>query len=399
MKTNTKILLYLSKKRINKKGECPIYCRITVKGQRCEISTGIYTSEDKYVNGKIIDDETKNSLIEVMVYELNQVKNRFVFNSIEFTCESIKAAYLNKTPAFVKLTVQQLFDEFFESEKKRINKQSETLTYYKRRIKPFLAFLAEKKSNGIAITEIKPRLADELTDWLLITKKYNPNYALKIIQISKMMFNFALKKQYVTMNPFAFVKIKGKQKPLIVLSKEELNSIMQHQFVATRLQQVADLFLLQCFTGMAYVDLMNFDKKTHLQNGFICINRQKSETESLIPVLPETKLLLEKYGYEVPRISNQKYNSYLKEVAEVVGISKAITTHVGRKTCGSILLNEGVSIEVVSRILGHRDTKITQHIYARVNELRITREMGVVNIEIKQEKKTDPLQLEMDLPI
>lgn len=393
MKTNTKILLYLSKKKINKKGESPIYCRITVNGKRTELSTGIFTTSSKWCNGKIKGSETENSLLDKITYSLNEIKNKFVFNNLEFTAESIKQAYLYKSPILPCITVQQLFDEFFESEKKRINKQSETLTYYKRRIKPFLAFLAEKKSKGIAITEIKPRLADELTDWLLITKNYNPNYALKIIQISKMMFNFALKKQYVTMNPFAFVKIKGKQKPLIVLSKEELNSIMNHKFAIVRLQQVADLFLLQCFTGMAYVDIMNFDKKTHLQNDFICINRQKSETESLIPVLPQTRSLLEKYAYQIPKISNQKYNSYIKEVAEIVGIEKQLTTHIGRKTCGSILLNEGVSIEVVSRILGHRDTKITQHIYARVNELRITREMGVVNIEIKKEIESTQLKL------
>lgn len=397
MKTNTKILLYLSKKKINKKGESPIYCRITVKGKRSEISTGVFTSLNKWDNGKIKGSETQNSLLEKILSGINEIKNKFVFNNLEFTAEIIKQAYLYKSPILPCITVQQLFDEFFESEKKRINKQSETLTYYKRRIKPFLAFLAEKKSKGIAITEIKPRLADELTDWLLITKNYNPNYALKIIQISKMMFQFALKKQYVTMNPFGFVKIKGKQKPLIVLTKEELNSIMNHKFAIARLQQVADLFLLQCFTGMAYVDLMNFNKKTHLQNGFICINRQKSETESLIPVLPQTRSLFEKYGYEIPVISNQKYNSYIKEVAEIVGIEKPLTTHVGRKTCGSILLNEGVSIEVVSRILGHRDTKITQHIYARVNELRITREMGVVNIEIKQEKEIASIQLNLEL--
>lgn len=397
MKTNTKILLYLSKKKINKKGESPIYCRITVKGKRAEISTGVFTSLNKWDNGKIKGSETQNSLLEKILSGINEIKNKFVFNNLEFTAESIKQAYLYKSPVLPCITIQQLFEEFFESEKKRINKQSETLTYYKRRIKPFLAFLAEKKSKGIAITEIKPRLADELTDWLLITKNYNPNYALKIIQISKMMFNFALKKQYVTMNPFAFVKIKGKQKPLIVLSKEELNSIMSHKFAITRLQQVADLFLLQCFTGMAYVDIMNFDKKTHLQNDFICINRQKSETESLIPVLPQTRSLLEKYAYQIPKISNQKYNSYIKEVAEIVGIEKPLTTHIGRKTCGSILLNEGVSIEVVSRILGHRDTKITQHIYARVNELRITREMGVVNIEIKKEIESTQLELPLAL--
>lgn len=397
MKTNTSILLYISKKRINKKGECPIYCRITVNGNRCELSTGIYVAENNWKNGKVNNDSTKSALIETMVSELSAIKNRFIFNNIEFTSESIKETYLCKSKTIEKLSVQQLFDEFFDFEKKRVNKQSETLVYYKRRVKPLLHFLAENKSKEIAICEIKPRLADELTDWLLITKKYNPNYALKIIQIAKMMFQFALKKQYVTQNPFAFVKIKGKQKPLIVLSKEELNSIMQHRFAAVRLQQVADLFLLQCFTGMAYVDLMNFDKSTHLQNDFICINRQKSETESLIPLLPQTKQLLEKYSYKIPPISNQKYNSYIKEVADITGIKKPLTTHVGRKTCGSILLNEGVSIEVVSRILGHRDTKITQHIYARVNELRITREMESVNIEIKPEIKANTTQLELPL--
>ncbi len=167
---------------------------------------------------------------------------------------------------------------------------------------------------------------------------------------------------------------------------------MQHKFEVARLQQVADLFLLQCFTGMAYVDLMNFDKTKHLQKDFICINRQKSDTESLIPILPHAKILLEKYNYKMPRITNQKYNAYIKEVAEITGIEKQLTTHVGRKTCGSILLNEGISIEVVSRILGHRDTKITQHIYARVNELRINREMEAVNLDIK-EKEIPSMQL------
>lgn len=395
MKTNTKILLYLLKNRSNKKGESPIYCRITVSGQRSEFSTGVFISAIKW-DGKIRGDETKQSLLEKIISDLNEIKNRFVFNKIEFSAESIRNAYLYKTPLVLpKLTVQQLFDNFFEAETKRLDKYSETLVYYKRRIKPFLHYLAENKSKEIDITEIKPKVADDLAEWLLITKKYNPNYALKIIQIAKSMFQFALKKQYITHNPFIFIKIKGKQKPLIVLSKEELNTIMKHKFAAIRLQQVADLFLLQCFTGMAYVDLMNFNKKTHLQNGFICINRQKSETESLIPLLPQTKILLEKYSYEVPRISNQKYNAYIKEVAEVTGITKPLTTHVGRKTCGSVLLNEGVSIEVVSRILGHRDTKITQHIYAKVNELRINREMECIDLEIKQEVKPDAVQLEL----
>jgi len=98
MKTNTKLLLYLSKKKINKNNESPIYCRITVSGKRAEISTGIFTTSNKWNNGKIKGSETSNSLIDKMLSEIDEIKNRFVFNNIDFTADMIKKTYLFKTP-------------------------------------------------------------------------------------------------------------------------------------------------------------------------------------------------------------------------------------------------------------------------------------------------------------
>ncbi len=386
------VLFWIRKNKLNKHNEAAIYCRITVNGIRAnDFSTNIFTNTKNWDSKKqkIKNDDVKQNQLTAIRQRIVALHIDFEMKGIPVTAEIIKSIYTQKEVPKQKLTIQQLFDEFFESEKRNANRLSITVTFYKRRLKPLFLFISEKKSRELTITDIKPQFADELTEWLLNTKNYNPNYAQKVIQISKMMFNYALKRQYIVANPFVFIKIKGRQKPLIVLCKEELQKIMNHHFASPRLQEVADLFLLQCFTGMAYVDLISFDKKTHLQNGFISINRQKSETESLIPLFPETIALFEKYDYKIPQITNQKYNAYIKEVAEIVGIEKALTTHVGLKTCGSILLNEGVSIEVVSRILGHKDTKITQHIYARVNELRIKREMACVNLK-PEPKAVDP---------
>ncbi len=400
MKYKMTVLFWIRKNKANTNNIAAIYCRITVNGQRStDFSTNILI-DTKYWDSKkqkIKNDDSKQNQLSTIRQRIVSLHVDLEMKDIPVTAELIKDIYTKKAVTTQKKTIQVLSEEFFVNEKNSGKQLAETIRRYKVRLGPVYDFLSEKKTKELTISEITPQLADELTDWLLYTKKYNPNYTIKIIQILKQVFQFAIKKRYVVNNPFAFIKIKAKQKPLIVLSKDELQAIMQHQFAAIRLQQVADLFLLQCFTGMAYVDLMNFDKKEHLQNGFICINRQKSETESLIPVLPQTTQILEKYNYKIPDISNQKYNAYIKEVAEITGIEKPLTTHVGRKTCGSILLNEGVSIEVVSRILGHRDTKITQHIYARVNELRITREMCAVNLEVTNKKKSTNLQLELAL--
>ena len=306
-----------------------------------------------------------------------------VLREVPATSEFIKELYSKRIEGNTgqkKITWQFLYNEWLQYEKAGPEKASRHYHRVETRYKAITTFMEEINKSALSIQEIKPGFADELSDWLHFNKKYSPNYIIKIIQLAKQIFNYGMKKQYINQNPFIFLKIKTKPKPLIALSKDELQKLMKHKFTSKRLQQVADLFLLQCFTGMAYVDLINFDKNIHIVNGFICFNRQKTETQSLIPILDQTKELLEKYNYELPSITNQKYNSYIKEIADITGIEKKLTSHVGRKTCGSIFLNEGVSIEVVSRILGHSDTIITSKVYAQVNEYRISREMEMVNI-------------------
>ncbi len=145
MKTKTRILLYLPTKKITKNGKSPIYLRITVNGKRSEISTGIYTMPEKWNSGQIKGAETDNSLIAKMLADVSEIKNRFVFNNIEFTAETIKQAYLKKGEAVKKHTIAQLADEYFSNEKNTGKQLGETIRRYQIRLGPLYEFFKEKK--------------------------------------------------------------------------------------------------------------------------------------------------------------------------------------------------------------------------------------------------------------
>ncbi|HEY1047473.1 MAG TPA: tyrosine-type recombinase/integrase [Bacteroidia bacterium] len=214
--------------------------------------------------------------------------------------------------------------------------------------------------------------------WLQERKKVGPEYAAKSIQQFKGIINYAIVNDYIKNNVFSSLRVKrGQKKNIEFLKPEELDKLKTYKFASERLQQVADLFLLQCFTGFSYSDLANFDPKFHVEkeeNGreWIVKPRSKNGIESVLPFMPEAKEICMKYcvttlhgkKLNLPVITNQKYNSYLKEIGEIHGFNITLTTHVGRKTFGTIALNKGYSIESVSKMLGHTNTKTTQFHYA-----------------------------------
>lgn len=172
-------------------------------------------------------------------------------------------------------------------------------------------------------------------------------------------------------NPYTIFKPKkGKSKDPVFLTEEEIKLIQDYAPNYGYLERARDLFLFQCFTGLAYIDLMAFRKESIMEsNGrkVIQSNRIKTDESYIIPLLPEAIKIAEKYNYCLPKISNQKYNDYLKEILkdENVRINKTVTTHSARHTFATYLLNKDIPIETVARILGHSNIKQTQH-YARL---------------------------------
>lgn len=179
-------------------------------------------------------------------------------------------------------------------------------------------------------------------------------------------------------NPYLTFKVKkGKSKDPIFLTTEELDLLKKYTPDYGYLERTKDLFLFQCFTGLAYADLMNFNKESIIEiDGYKTIrsNRIKTDENYITLFLPDAERIAEKYKYELPQITNQKYNEYLKEIASGAGINKTLVSHSARHTFATYLLNKNIPIETVSRALGHSNIKQTQH-YARLLGKKVISDM------------------------
>ena len=223
------------------------------------------------------------------------------------------------------------------------------------------------------------------------------NSALKHLKELKKIMRIALANGWIKKDPFYGIRLRRDEVNVEFLSREELETLINKRFSIQRLEQVRDIFVFCCFTGLAFIDVLQL-KKEHLirdNQGALWIRkaRQKTHQMSNIPVLTPARKLIEKYADNpeciekdvlLPVISNQKMNAYLKEIADLCGISKRLTTHVARHTAATVvfLANE-VSMENVAKILGHANIKMTQH-YAKVLDSSIMRDMKKVEMNFSK---------------
>ncbi|WP_394333760.1 site-specific integrase [Flavobacterium frigoris] len=177
----------------------------------------------------------------------------------------------------------------------------------------------------------------------------------------------------------------------VYLSEGEIENIINKDFKTERLSLVRDIFLFSCFTRLAYIDVKNLTK-SHISLGidgekWIFTHRQKTETASKIPILPITQMIIDKYEDHLescnqkkllPILSNQKMNAYLKEIAGICEIEKELTFHITRHTfAATVTLTNGVPIESVSKMLGHKNLRTTQH-YAKVLDKKVSEDMIIL---------------------
>lgn len=205
-----------------------------------------------------------------------------------------------------------------------------------------------------------------------VTRKYSQASIGSMHKNLKVFINDAMVDGYVKENPYSTKRIKidkGSTRIDKFLTKEEIEKIESADMSTRSLTEARDLFLIQVFTGLSYVDLMLYDF-TQCRNAsdYAVFSGYRSKTGVLFTFVltPKAKAILEKYEYNLPKLPNQKYNVKLKLVADAAGIDKQMTSHDGRRSCAYILLNAGVPISVVSRILGHSSIRQTEQAYARL---------------------------------
>lgn len=244
----------------------------------------------------------------------------------------------------------------------------------------------------INLTELNGEFVRNFEVYLKTIRGCQQNTVIRYMKALKKIVNLAIANDWMHKNPFAGIRFQEKEVIKEILTKEEIERIMRKEFALPRLEYVRDVFIFCVFTGMAYVDV-NSLRQEHIvrdNNGDLWIRKARQKTNNMcnIPLLKIPQLLLEKYkdrplcaktGALLPVTSNQKMNSYLKEIADFCGIQKNLTTHTARHTFATVVaLSNGVSMENIAKMLGHSDTRMTQR-YAKVLDSSIKRDMENVD--------------------
>lgn len=256
-------------------------------------------------------------------------------------------------------------------------------------------FLKEKmKTSDLFLSQLNYKF---LTDFEYFLLKHQPkdhhkpcgnNTVMKHIERLRKMVNIALKNEWLEKDPFAKFKKTFTKTNRECLTELELKTIEAKEFKIERLRFVKDLFVFSCYTGLAYIDVMQLTPRSITLGidgeTWLFTSRQKTDTNVKIPLLPKALEIIEEYKDHpkakadetlFPVISNQKLNSYLKEIADLCGITKNLTFHLARHTFATtVTLTNGVPIETVSKLLGHSSIRTTQ-IYAKVLDRKVSEDM------------------------
>lgn len=313
---------------------------------------------------KVRGDKELNEYISVVKTKANGVHLEMVKRGYPLTVASFVNYYKN---GFEDTTVTLLkyFDKHNTEYSKKVesgNVSDTSLYKYKQVRQRIAAYLQSIGKNDIPMTDITPSFIEGFQNYCLSTLKNNTTN--KQLKMFKKVIVQAFDDGIIKSNPFKLV-LREEKLDYHPLTLVELNRIKDKKIDNERLDKVRDLFVLQCYSGLAYADMSTLTKED-INGDMIIKRRKKTDIMSVIPILPEARRILEKYNYNLPTLSNQKYNCYLEEIKTICQIEKKLHTHLGRHTFATILINKGIQLPIISKILGHSSTKVTEKIYAEL---------------------------------
>lgn len=361
---NISIVCRASKAR--KDGLSPLELSVTHNGERvvfaldrkCKATLFNPTTE------KIRGDKELNEYITTIKQKANGVHLEMVKRNLNITVASFVKCFKD---GFEDTTVTLLkyFDKHNTEYSKKVDSGTvgDTSLYKYKQVRERVAsYLDTIGKKDIQMADITPSFIEGFQNYCLQTLKTNTtNKQLKML---KKVIVSAFDDGLIKANPFKLV-LREEKLQYHPLSLVEIARIRDKKIENERLNNVRDLFLFQCFTGLAYADMASFTKDD-IVDGMIIKRRKKTDIQSVIPLLPEAKRILEKYNYNLPTLSNQKYNAYLGEIKDICDIKQKLHSHLSRHTYATILINQGIALPVISKILGHSSTKVTEKIYAEL---------------------------------
>lgn len=391
------VLFYLKTQKTTMQGSAPICARVTVNGKRTEISVKRSVNANEWDERKGMAKGSRKEIIELNMF-LNQFKakiintyQQMVLNDVAIDGPAIRDRVLgtnNLAPTLLSLIEYHNEQQLHKLAPGTMKNYHTTQRYVKK-------FLLEKLyRNDIILSQLTYRFILDFERYLFNyvpkdhQKPLNNNGIMKHIERLRKMINMAVKLDWLVKDPFASFKKHFVKTERESLNIQELTALANKEFSIERLRHVRDMFLFSCYTGLSYIELAELTPNkivTGIDGGlWISTSRAKTDTGVRVPLLPQAIDLMDKYrddpralnnGTVFPVISNQRMNGYLKEIADISGITKILTFHIARHTFATtVTLSNGVPIESVSKMLGHTSIRTTQ-IYAKVVEQKLSEDM------------------------
>ena len=396
MKTKISVLFYAKRSKAKNNDQVPVYLRITVNGKRSEFSTGKNVASSKWnpeisrLKGNSEEARTINKYFDVLLSKILEIERNLILSGESFDATDVRNLLTGKQEAERYLI--PIFQDHNKRMEKLIGKEYAlaTLKNYKTCLAHLKKFLWNfYKKADINIIKIEPAFLNDFDFFLRTVVKCNNNSTVKHTKNLAKILKICYQNNWIEKDLVMCYKGKFNDVNTNYLIEEEIKTIRDKDFVGQGLNLVRDIFIFSCYTGLAYIDINNLTKD-HISkridgNLWIMTHRQKTRTASNIPLLPIAEEILRKYENHpltanseklLPMYTNQKVNEYLKTIAENCGIIKKLTFHVARHTFATtVTLGNNVSMESVSKMLGHKSIKTTQH-YAKILDKKVAEDMN-----------------------
>ena len=397
-RTTFSLLFYIRRDKLNKRGEAPVFMRLTINGERADasikrfIEPHAWNSAKGKANEKCRGGKDLNLYLDAISANILQIQRDFELDKKEVSAQIILNRYLGKDQSD-RHTLMEVFHA--HNQKCRaligINFAPDTVLRYETCLRLIEEFMRNTyKKEDCYLEEVTKQFVEEFEFYLKTVRKCCHNTTTKYLANFKKIVRIALANGWMKKDPFAQIRFHLDEVEREFLEKQELKALLSKKISIPRLAQIRDIFCFCCFTGLAFSDVKQL-KSEHLVtdiNGMVWIRKTRQKTKNMcnIPLLDEANKILDRYkdhpycqtqGVLLPVCSNQKMNMYLKELADICGIRKNLSTHTARHTFATLTLASGATIDNVAKMLGHANVNMTRH-YAKVLDSSIMRDMQIV---------------------
>ena len=401
MKSTFSVIFYLKKNKVKKDGTSPIMGRITVDGTQAQFSCKVSIEAKLWgikggrAIGKSITARDVNRTLDKLRAAITKHYQEIMERDNFVTAEKVRNAFQGLE--YRKHTLITLYDDFLTDYAQKVEcglKSKRTLQKYHAVYKHLKSFLQTRHHlSDIALKEIQPTFATDFETFLLTYCHLSHNTVWLYSFPVRMLMHRAVENGWLVRYPFSDYNISQQRPERVFLTKEEIRQLIDVPKLTPAQTFIRDMFLFCTFTGLAYIDLKNLREENIVRSPldgdvWIRTRRQKTSVEVNVKLLDIPLQILDKYsglsnnGYLFPIPSHVYCCNLLKTIIKKCGIDKHVTWHVARHTMATVVcLSNGMPIESVSSLLGHKCITSTQ-IYAKITNEKLGREMDALSTKL-----------------